>query len=303
MRKKNRPASSAIKRTRGDMVFDTINAGLLIVLMLIVLYPLIYVVSCSFSNPLLVVQSKIVLLPRGLTTVAYEHVFHNELILSGYMNTILYTLLGTSVNIVLTIMAAFPLSQRDFGVRKPVTFLFTFTMLFSGGLVPTFLTVQRLGLVDTVWALVLPGAISVWNMLIMKNFFQTSIPYELYEASRMDGADWMTILTRIVMPLSMPILAVMVLYYGVSHWNSYFSALIYLRNRERYPLQLIMRSYFSANDFAEQGAAGEDSTTALLITETIKYALIVVASFPMLCLYPLLQRFFVKGVMLGAIKG
>ena len=296
-------SSTAIKRTRGDVVFDLVNAGVLIVLMLIVLYPLVYVVSCSFSSPLLVVQSKVLLFPKGLTTVAYEHVFHNSLILSGYGNTILYTLIGTSINLVMTIMAASPLSQKTFGARKGITFLFTFTMLCSGGLVPTFLTVQKLGLVDTIWALVLPGAISAWNMLIMKNYFQTSIPGELYEAARIDGADWMTILTQLVLPLSMPIVAVMVLYYGVSHWNSYFSALIYLRDRQRYPLQLIMRSYFSGNDFAEQGGGGDDTATALLLTETIKYALIVIASFPMLCLYPFMQRFFVKGVMLGAVKG
>lgn len=158
-------------------------------------------------------------------------------------------------------------------------------------------------MVDTVWALILPGAINAWNMFIMKNYFQTSIPGELYEAARIDGANWMVILTRLVLPLSAPILAVMVLYYGVSHWNSYFSALIYLRDRMRYPLQLVMRSYFSGNDYAEQGGGGEDSTTALLLTETVKYALIVVASFPMLCAYPFMQRFFVKGVMLGAVKG
>lgn len=296
-------SSTAIKRIRGDVVFDVVNAGILIVMMLVVLYPLIYVVSCSVSSPLLVVQSKVVLFPKGMTKVAYEHVFNNSLILSGYGNTILYTLIGTSINLVMTIMAAFPLSQKTFGARKGITFLFTFTMLFSGGLVPTFLTVQRLGLMDTVWALVLPGAISAWNMLIMKNYFQTSIPSELYEAARIDGADWMTILLQLVLPLSMPIVAVMILYYGVSHWNSYFSALIYLRDRMRYPLQLIMRSYFSGNDFAEQGGGGEDTATALLLTETIKYALIVIASFPMLCLYPFMQRFFVKGVMLGAVKG
>ena len=285
-------SSTAIKRIRGDVVFDVVNASILIVMMLVVLYPLIYVVSCSVSSPLLVVQSKVVLFPKGMTKVAYEHVFNNSLILSGYGNTILYTLIGTSIN-----------SQKTFGARKGITFLFTFTMLFSGGLVPTFLTVQRLGLMDTVWALVLPGAISAWNMLIMKNYFQTSIPGELYEAARIDGADWMTILLQLVLPLSMPIVAVMILYYGVSHWNSYFSALIYLRDRMRYPLQLIMRSYFSGNDFAEQGGGGEDTATALLLTETIKYALIVIASFPMLCLYPFMQRFFVKGVMLGAVKG
>ena len=303
MKEMVRKPARAVRRSRGDLIFDIVNVSILLLLMLIVLYPLLYVVSCSFSAPLLVVQSKVVLFPKGLTTVAYEHVFQNKLILSGYMNTILYTLLGTSINLVMTIMAAYPLAQKSFKCRKGFTFLFTFTMLFSGGLIPTFLTVQGLGLVDTVWALVLPGAISAWNMLIMKNYFQTSIPLEIYEAARIDGADWMAILTRLVLPLSMPIVAVMVLYYGVSHWNSYFSALIYLRDRMRYPLQLIMRSYFSGSDFAEQGAGGEDSTTALLLTETIKYALIVIASFPLLCLYPFMQRFFVKGVMLGAVKG
>ncbi|MEI3428370.1 MAG: carbohydrate ABC transporter permease [Christensenellales bacterium] len=242
-------SSTAIKRIRGDVVFDVVNASILIVMMLVVLYPLIYVVSCSVSSPLLVVQSKVVLFPKGMTKVAYEHVFNNSLILSGYGNTILYTLIGTSINLVMTIMAAFPLSQKTFGARKGITFLFTFTMLFSGGLVPTFLTVQRLGLMDTVWALVLPGAISAWNMLIMKNYFQTSIPGELYEAARIDGADWMTILLQLVLPLSMPIVAVMILYYGVSHWNSYFSALIYLRDRHALSVpadhaQLFLRERF-----------------------------------------------------------
>jgi ABC-type sugar transport system, permease component len=293
-----------LRRARSDVIFDILNTGVLTLLILIVVYPLIYVVSSSLSNPLLVIQSKIVLFPKEITLLAYERVFRNELVMSGYLNTIIYTLVGTSINIFLTIITAFPLAQRNFKARVPLSLLFTFTMLFSGGLVPTFLTVQALGLVDTIWALVLPGAISAWNMLIMKNFFQTSVPSELYEAARIDGADHIKILLRVVLPLSAPILAVMVLYYGVSHWNSYFSALIYLRDRYRYPLQLVMRSFFSSADYAEQGGAGDDSATqTLLIAETMKYALIVVASAPMLCLYPFLQRFFVKGVMLGAIKG
>ena len=200
-------------------------------------------------------------------------------------------------------MTAYPLSRRDFKARRFITFLFTFTMLFSGGLIPTFLVVRDLGLMNTVWALILPGAISSWNMFIMKNYFQTSIPGELYEAARIDGADNMKILFQLVLPLSMPILAVMVLYYGVSHWNSYFSALVYIRDSDRYPLQLVMRNFFSGQDYVEQGAGGDDATQMLLLNETMKYALIVIASVPMLILYPLLQRFFVKGVMLGAIKG
>ena len=246
------------------------------------------------------VQSKILLFPQKITGIAYERVFRNDLIMSGYANSIKYTLIGTTVNVFLTIITAYPLAQRDFKARTPITMLFTFTMLFSGGLVPTFLTVQKLGLVNKIGALILPSAISAWNLFIMKNYFQSSIPEGLYEAARIDGADHFTILVR----LSVPIIAVMVLYYGVAHWNSYFDALIYLRDRYRYPLQLVMRSFFTSADYAEQGSSGgDDATQVLLVGETMKYALIVVASLPMLCLYPMIQRYFVKCVMIGAIKG
>ena len=258
----------------------------------------------SFSDPLLVVQSKITFLPMQPTLVAYQRVFRNELIMTGYQNTLFYTLLGTVLNVAVTTMMAYPLSRHDFAARRPITMLTAFTMLFSGGMIPTFLVVKNLGLIDTVWSLVLPGLVSPWNMFIMKNYFQTSIPTELYEAASIDGADNFHLLRSVVLPLSAPIVAVMVLYYGVAHWNSYFNALLYLRDRTRYPLQLVLRSFFSANDYSEQGGAGGDSgMTALLVSETMKYALIVIASGPILCLYPLLQRFFVKGVMLGAIKG
>lgn len=297
-------AMKHIHRTRGDRVFDAINVAALCLLLAVILYPLIYVLSCSFSDPLLVVQSKITFLPMQPTLVAYQRVFRNELIMTGYQNTLFYTLLGTVLNVAVTTMMAYPLSRHDFAARRPITMLTAFTMLFSGGMIPTFLVVKNLGLIDTVWSLVLPGLVSPWNMFIMKNYFQTSIPTELYEAASIDGADNFYLLRSVVLPLSAPIVAVMVLYYGVAHWNSYFNALLYLRDRTRYPLQLVLRSFFSANDYSEQGGAGGDSgMTALLVSETMKYALIVIASGPILCLYPLLQRFFVKGVMLGAIKG
>ena len=296
--------TKTIRQSKSDRIFDVVNITLLCLLLLTVIYPLIYVISCSFSDPLLVVQSKIKVLPQKVTLVAYQRVFRNELVMSGYKNTFIYTILGTALNVAITTMTAYPLSRRDFAIRKPVTVLVTFTMLFSGGMIPTFLVVKNLKLIDTIWALLLPGAMSTWNMFIMKNYFQTSIPNELYEAARIDGADNFQILLKIVLPLSAPIIAVMVLYYGVAHWNSYFNALLYLRDRYRYPLQLVLRSFFNANDYSEQGGAGGDSgMTALLVAETMKYALIVVASGPILCLYPFLQRFFVKGVMLGAIKG
>ena len=285
-------AMKHIHRTRGDRIFDAINVAALCLLLAVILYPLIYVLSCSFSDPLLVVQSKITFLPMQPTLVAYQRVFRNELIMTGYQNTLFYTLLGTVLNVAVTTMMAYPLSRHDFAARRPITMLTAFTMLFSGGMIPT------------VWSLVLPGLVSPWNMFIMKNYFQTSIPTELYEAASIDGADNFHLLRSVVLPLSAPIVAVMVLYYGVAHWNSYFNALLYLRDRTRYPLQLVLRSFFSANDYSEQGGAGGDSgMTALLVSETMKYALIVIASGPILCLYPLLQRFFVKGVMLGAIKG
>lgn len=297
-------AMKHIHRTRGDRIFDAINVAALCLLLAVILYPLIYVLSCSFSDPLLVVQSKITFLPMQPTLVAYQRVFRNELIMTGYQNTLFYTLLGTALNVAVTTMMAYPLSRHDFAARRPITMLTAFTMLFSGGMIPTFLVVKNLGLIDTVWSLVLPGLVSPWNMFIMKNYFQTSIPTELYEAASIDGADNFHLLRSVVLPLSTPIVAVMVLYYGVAHWNSYFNALLYLRDRTRYPLQLVLRSFFSANDYSEQGGAGGDSgMTALLVSETMKYALIVIASGPILCLYPLLQRFFVKGVMLGAIKG
>lgn len=290
------------RMSRGDRVFGIVNAGLLWIVAAIMLYPLIYVVSCSLSAPLQVVQSRVTLLPRDFTWMAYERVLSNELVISGYRNTILYTLLGTAVNVVLTLMTAYPLSRPDLRGRRAVNSLIAFTMLFSGGMVPTFLVVKSIGLMDSMWALILPGAMSAWNMFIVKNYYMTSIPRELIEAADVDGASDMRVYLRIVMPLSAPIVAVMVLYYGVGHWNAYFDALLYLRDRERYPLQLVIRTFFTAADYAEQGG-GDGDAAMLLANETMKYALIVVASAPILCLYPLLQRYFVKGVMLGAVKG
>ena len=263
-------AMKHIHRTRDDRIFDAINVAALCLLLAVILYPLIYVLSCSFSDPLLVVQSKITFLPMQPTLVAYQRVFRNELIMTGYQNTLFYTLLGTVLNVAVTTMMAYPLSRHDFAARRPITMLTAFTMLFSGGMIPTFLVVKNLGLIDTVWSLVLPGLVSPWNMFIMKHYFQTSIPTELYEAASIDGADNFHLLRSVVLPLSAPIVAVMVLYYGVAHWNSYFNALLYLRDRTRYPLQLVLRSFFSANDYSEQGGAGGDSgMTALLVSETM----------------------------------
>ena len=302
MERREERARRNARMSRGDRIFGCVNAGILWIISISMLYPLLYVIAGSFSDPLSVVQSKIVLLPQSPTLAAYERVFRNEMIMSGYRNTILYTLLGTAVNVVITLMTAYPLSRPDLAGKKIVNSMIAFTMLFSGGMVPTFLVVKSLGLMDTVWAVILPGAMSAWNMFIVKNYYMTSIPRELIEAADVDGASDMCTYLKIVTPLSAPIVAVMVLYYGVAHWNAYFDALLYLRDKAYYPLQLVIRTFVTAADYAEQGG-GSGDTAMLLINETMKYALIVIASAPILCLYPLLQRYFIKGVMLGAIKG
>ena len=289
-------------RTKADIFFDGVNVTLMLIILVIVLYPLIFVLSASFSNPLAVLEGKVVLFPVDYSLQAYKAVFKNDDILMGYKNTIIYTIAGTAVNLVMTIMGAYPLSRKDFKGRQLLTLFFMFTMFFSGGLIPSHLVNTKLGLNNNFWVMIIPGAISVWNMFIMKSFFQTSIPDELEEAAFIDGASNIGILIKIVLPLSAPIIAVLIMYYGVGHWNSYFTALIYFRDRAKYPLQLILREILVIHDMGEM-TESEVTASQELIAEGIKYAVIVVASLPVLLMYPFLQRHFVKGVMLGAIKG
>ena len=289
-------------RTKADIFFDGVNVTLMLIILVIVLYPLIFVLSASFSNPLAVLEGKVVLFPVDYSLQAYKAVFKNDDILMGYKNTIIYTIAGTAVNLVMTIMGAYPLSRKDFKGRRQLTIFFMITMFFSGGLIPSYLVNTKLGLNNNFWVMIIPGAISVWNMFIMKSFFQTSIPDELEEAAFIDGASNIGILIKIVLPLSTPILAVLTMYYGVGHWNSYFTALIYFRDRAKYPLQLILREILVIHDMGEM-TESEVAASQELVAEGIKYAVIVVASLPVLLMYPFLQRHFVKGVMLGAIKG
>ena len=294
-----------IKRAKGDLVFDTINTLLLVLVMLVVLYPLYFIVIASFSDPLEVLSGHVVFFPKKVSLEAYKMVFRDAQILTGYRNTIFYTLLGTAVNIILTVLAAYPLSRRDLAGRKFFTVMLAVTMFFSGGLIPTYLMVSNtLHLLDTIWAMILPGAISVWNVIIVRTYFQTSIPQELSEAAMVDGCSDFMLLTKVILPLSMPVLAVMVLFYGVAHWNSFFNALIYLNDKAFYPLQLILRSILVQNTMSEDMLAEVDSlANRQVMAETIKYALIVVASAPIIAVYPFLQKYFVKGIMVGAIKG
>lgn len=291
-------------RSTGDAIFDIANVVIVSVIILVVLYPMIYVVSASFSNPLDVLQGKVWLLPKGVNFDAYQRVFMNQDILIGYKNSIVYALVGTSVNLGLTIMGAYPLSRKEFYGRSAIMLLFAFTMFFSGGIIPTYLLVKSLGLLNHMWAVIIPGAVSMWNLIIMRTFFQNTIPGEMYEAAFMDGCSDLGILFKIVLPLSTPIMAVMVLFYGVSHWNSFFDALLYLSDRNKYPLQLILRDILIQNQMQDMMDDDSDAfTNQVMLTEGLKYAVILVSSLPVLILYPLLQRYFVKGVMVGAIKG
>ncbi|GBG09264.1 sugar ABC transporter permease [Paenibacillus sp. MY03] len=288
-------------RSFGERLFDSLNALLMIALMAVTLYPFLYVLFASFSSPAELMQHRgLLLAPEGFSLQAYKLVLADPMIASGYFNTLFYVIIGTALNILLTSFAAYGLSRRGTLLGNKVMFAIVFTMFFSGGLIPHYLIIKNLHLFDTRWVMILPTAISTWNLLVMRTSFQ-QVPVALEESARIDGANDFTILFRIFLPVSLPILAVMTLFYGVQHWNSYLDAMIYLRDRELYPLQLILQEILIANSTDQMMTTVSDFDKGL-VQETIKYATIIVATVPILLLYPFLQRYFVKGVMLGAIK-
>lgn len=297
--------NSMKRMSREDIIFEVVNTVFLLLITVVILYPLIYVVSASISDPMAVTAGKMYLLPVDVTLDNYKEVFKNENIILGFRNSLIIMFAGTALNLVMTVLAAFPLSRKDLWGRGVLMKLITFTMFFSGGLIPTYLLVTKtLGLMNNWLALILPGAISVYNMIIMRTFFMTSIPYELQEAAEIDGCSPMGTLIRIILPLSGPVLAVIALYYGVGHWNSYFSALLYINNEKLAPLQLYLRRVLTMNNAQNLMEMGSDEMARnAMRAETIKYSVIVVSSVPMLIIYPFVQRFFVKGVMIGAVKG
>lgn len=292
-----------MNQTFGDKIFGAINNTLLFILLLLVLYPLIFVVSASISNPLLVANGDLWLFPKELTLIGYQKVFQNRDILTGYLNTIMYTTVGTLINLFLTTLGAYPLSRRDFYGKNVIMFFLVFTMFFSGGLIPTYLVIKNLNMLNTFWALVIPNAVAVFNLIIMRSFFQSNIPREIEEAAEIDGCSDFQILRRIVLPLSTPIIAVMILFYSVGHWNAYFDALIYLTDREKFPLQLILREILIQNSMDEMTGSGESMAQQVMYAQSIKYAVVIVANLPVLLLYPFLQKYFVQGIMVGAVKG
>jgi putative aldouronate transport system permease protein len=303
--------SRAIRDSRGDRIFNCVNNVLLSVFLVMVLYPVIYVVSSSLSSAAAVANGKVFFLPVGITLQGYRQVIAYHDIWTGYGNTILYTVCYTLLGLGLTILAAYPLSRKDLFLRNPLSFLFAFTMWFSGGLVPNYLLVRSLGLLDSRLAVILPGALSVYNIIIMRTFFQTNIPDELLESAKLDGcSDW-NFLIKIVLPLSKAVLIVIAMFYAVGMWNSYMGAFIYLSTRSKYPLQIILReilimSQQSSLSSDQSGAAmlnADERNQLLYLYEVIKYVIIVVSTLPLVTAYPFLQRYFLKGVMLGAIKG
>ncbi|RAV22339.1 carbohydrate ABC transporter permease [Paenibacillus contaminans] len=289
-----------------DKWFDVFNYAGLIGIAIVVMYPLIFIVSASFSSPEAVNQGLVWLWPKGFSLKGYERIFASEAIWRGYGNTILYTAVGVTINLFMTITAAYALSRKHFMIRRFVSVLFVFTMFFGGGLIPTYLLVKNLGMLDSIWALVIPNAVSMFQIIITRTFFETSIPDELRESAMIDGCSDIKYLLRIVVPLSMPIIAVLAIFYGVDHWNSYFSALIYMSEQSTYPLQLVLRQILIQNQISGEIMGLDDVYLAAekqQIADLMKFGIIIVSSLPIIMVYPFLQRYFVKGMMIGAIKG
>lgn len=293
-----------IKYSRGDRVFQwTINV-LTVIIAVITIYPLIYVLSASISAPTNILSGKVWLWPVDITFNAYRRVFTSGNILIGYRNTVLYSVTGTALNVLLSIMAAYPLSLRDIKGRNALTFMITFTMFFSGGMIPSYINVKNLGLLNTPLAIILPGAINATNMLILRNYFMNSVPGELRESAEIDGCSPLGTMAKIVLPLSKSILVVVTLYYFVAHWNSYFEAMMYLRDSKLYPLQVFLRQILLLSQMGDMTETmGVDDVNTVLIYAALKYAIIVVSAVPLLVIYPMVQRFFEKGIMMGSLKG
>ena len=294
---------NGISRSRADKAFDIMDYVLLTIAFLLVAYPLYFVIIASVSDPIAVYEGRVVLYPIKPTLEGYARIFSYESLFVGYKNTILYTLVGTAINVVLTVTAGYALSRKELVGRNVMMMGVMFTMIFSGGMIPTYLLVRQLGLYNTMWALILPGAVSTWNLIVCRTFFQQTIPDELREAADLDGCGDVAFFLRVVLPLSSSIIAVMVLFYAVSHWNSYYNALIYLSSTSKYPLQLVLRNILIVNTMDDMVNDVATQADQQRMGDLIKYGMIIVSSLPLLILYPFLQKYFVKGVMIGAIKG
>ena len=293
-----------VQLAKQDKIFYVISFVVLFLLLVMTGYPILYVLSSSFSSRQAVIGGKVFLWPVDFSVEGYAEVFKQKDVLVGYRNTIIYTVGGTLINVVITMLAAYAFSRKDWPMKNLMTMVFMFTMIFSGGMVPSYLLMRDLGLLNTPWAMLLPGALSIYNMTIARTFIQNNIPYDLFEAARIDGCDDFRYFVYLVLPLSKAILAVLSLYYAVGHWNAYFNALIYLNSRNLYPLQVFLREILILNEFDNEAIIDEELMMVKQgMADLLRYALIVVSTAPILCMYPFVQRYFVKGVMIGSVKG
>lgn len=274
--------------------------AVLAVASLVFLYPFYYIISASFSDPASVIESPLLLYPVKFTLTAYKLLLSTSKIWLGYYNSIIYTVCGTALNVTVTLLAAYALSRQELAGRRVVLFFIVITLFFNGGMIPTYLVVKTLGMLDTRWALIVSGAVTTWNLLITRTFLETNIPQELRDAAEVDGAGEFTFFTKIALPLSRPIIAVIALFYGSGHWNAYFNALIYIRQRDLYPLQVFLREMLILDQNTDM--MGDVTDERVLVALTLKFAIMVVAIAPLLLVFPFVQRFFVKGVLIGALK-
>lgn len=294
----------SIKTSKQDALFYAVIYAVILLILIILLWPLIFIVSSSLSSKEAVMAGRVFLLPVDFSLEGYKAVFQTNEVLIGFRNTVLYTLFGTMLNVALTLIAAYPLSRKDLPYRRVWSFIFTFTMIFSGGMIPTYMVVNKLGFMNSPLAMILPTAMSVYNLMIARTFMENSIPNELLEAARVDGCDDIAYFWKILLPLSKPVIAVITLYYAVAHWNSYFNAFLYITDSKLNPLQIVLRNILLANQIDTAMTTDFDTMTSKQgLADVLKYSLIVVSTLPVMIMYPFVQKHFTKGVMIGAVKG
>lgn len=291
------------KKSLADKAFDMVNALMMLFVFAVTLYPVIIIVSSSFSSAEALMAGKVTFLPVDFTTEGYRAVFRNATIWTGLKNSVIYTVVGTAVNMAVTILAAYPLSRSDFKPKAVVSLMFAFTMWFNGGLIPTYLLVKNLGMFNSRLAMIVPTALNVWNMVIVRTYFKTNVAGEMLEAAKIDGSnDWQYLL-KIAVPLSKPVIAVIALYYAVANWNVFMQAYIYLQTPDLFPIQVVLRDILLLSQTQELAGDVVSGTNARLLSELLKYSVVVVASIPMIIIYPFVQKYFVKGIMVGGVKG
>lgn len=303
-----RHAKRGLDAKTSNRIFDAVSFILMTLVLLITGYPLYFIIISSISDPLQVAAGKVYLYPLGFTLDGYAEVFRHQEVVRGFLNSLLITFVGTSINLFVTLPTGFALSRPKFFYKKFVTFFYLITMFVSGGIIPTYLIVRETGLLDTIWALVIPGSLSVYNMFVARTFFKTNISMEIQEAAMLDGCNDFRFFTRIALPLSGSLIAILALYYGVAHWNSYFSSLLYIITPEKFPLQLVLRNILIDNSMQQTSSIMDRATLEAMerrraVVELMKYSLIILSSLPVMVIYPLVQKHFVKGVMLGSVKG